>query len=48
MMIAPLSFLSFAAVFSSLLVSGVQGHGFIQDVTIAGTTYPGWDPYNDP
>ncbi|KIP10879.1 glycoside hydrolase family 61 protein [Phlebiopsis gigantea 11061_1 CR5-6] len=47
-MIAPLSFLAFASVLYSFLITGVEGHGYIQDVTIGGKTYPGWDPNIDP
>ena len=47
-MIAPLSFFGFASVLCSFLISGVQGHGYVQSVTIGGKTYPGWDPNVDP
>ena len=47
-MIAPLSLLGMALVLNSLVISGVQGHGFVQTVNIGGTSYPGWDPDTDP
>lgn len=31
-----------------LLSSGVDAHGYVQEVAIGGNTYPGWDPNIDP
>ena len=29
-------------------LDGVAGHGYVQEVTIGGKVYPGWDPNIDP
>ncbi|KAG7085943.1 hypothetical protein E1B28_003471 [Marasmius oreades] len=32
----------------STIISSVQGHGYVQEITADGAKYTGWLPYNDP
>jgi hypothetical protein len=47
-MLAAINFFLPALCLLSSLISAVSAHGFIKEVTIAGQTYPGWDPNLDP
>jgi hypothetical protein len=42
----PLSLLS--VVTALYLLSMAAGHGFVENILIGGTSYPGWNPWNDP